>query len=143
MPLTLDIVTPDAKVYSEEVDEVALPTSEGRIDVLPRHVPIIAKLMAGDVKVKRGKGSGSQTEELLAVGGGFVEVFGDKVSILTDQAINVAEVDAVEMEQAELRAREALEEGKKSNLDAAEIDRLEAAARYAMAKKVASAKRRR
>lgn len=143
MPLTLDIVTPDAKVYSEEVDEVALPTSEGRIDVLPRHVPILAKLMAGDVKVLRGKDSGTQTEEMLAVGSGFVEVFGDKVSILTDQAINVAEEDDAEIEEAERRAREALEEGRKSDLDAAEIDRLEAAARYAMAKKVASAKRRR
>ena len=143
MPLTLDIVTPDAKVYSEEVDEVALPTSEGRIDVLPRHVPILAKLMPGDVKVMRGKESGSQTEEMLAVGSGFVEVFGDKVSILTDQAINVDEADESEIEEAESRAREALEEGRKSKLDAAEIDRLEAAARYAMAKKVASSKRRR
>tara|TARA_B100000959_G_scaffold181255_1_gene189610 strand:+ start:675 stop:1088 length:414 start_codon:yes stop_codon:yes gene_type:complete len=137
MPLLLEIVTPDAKVYSETVDEVGLPTTEGRIHVLPHHIPIIAKLKAGEIKVHRGK-----EKEMLAVGSGFIEVYGDKVSILTDQAINVEEVDDAEIEEAVRRAQEALEKGKKSNLDAAEIDRLEAEARFAFAKQIARGKRR-
>ena len=137
MSLTLDIVTPDAKVYSESVDEVGLPTAEGRIHVLPHHVPLIAKLNAGEIKVHKGNAI-----EMLAVGAGFVEVYGDKVSILTDQAINVEEIDDTEIEEAVKRAQEALEEGKKSNIDAAEIDRLEAEARFAFAKQVARGKRR-
>ena len=137
MPLLLEIVTPDAKVFSESVDEVGLPTSEGRMHILPHHVPVIAKLKAGEIKVHRGNDI-----EMLAVGSGFIEVYGDKVSILTDQAINVEEIDDTEIEEAVKRAKEALEEGKKSNLDAAEIDRLEAEARFAFAKQIARAKRR-
>ena len=138
MPLVLEIVTPEAKVYTETVDEVGLPTSEGRMHVLPHHVPVIAKLNAGEIKVVHR----DREDEMLAVGSGFVEVFGDKVSILTDQAINVEEVDDSVIEEAIQRAQEALEEGKKSNIDAAEIERLEAAARFAMAQKIARGKRR-
>ena len=137
MSLLLEIVTPDAKVFSETIDEVGLPTSEGRMHILPHHVPIIAKLKAGEIQVHRGK-----EIEMLAVGSGFIEVYGDKVSILTDQAINVEEIDDTEIEEAVKRAQEALEEGKKSNIDAAEIDRLEAEARFAFAKQVARGKRR-
>ena len=137
MPLLLEIVTPDAKVFSETVDEVGLPTSEGRMHILPHHVPVIAKLKAGEIKVHRGN-----VIEMLAVGSGFIEVYGDKVSILTDQAIYVEEIDDTEIEEAVKRAKEALEEGKKSNIDAAEIDRLEAEARFAFAKQIARAKRR-
>ena len=50
MPITLEIVTPDAKVFSEEVDQVIVPTSNGKIGVLPHHVPVIDKLVAGDLK---------------------------------------------------------------------------------------------
>ena len=138
MPLVLEIVTPEAKVYTETVDEVGLPTSEGRMHILPHHIPIIAKLNAGEIRVRRR----DKQEEMLAVGAGFVEVFGDKISILTDQAINVEEVDDNVIEEAIQRAQEALEEGKKSNIDAAEIERLEAAARFAMAQKIARGKRR-
>ena len=137
MPLILEIVTPDARVYTETVDEVGLPTSEGRMHILPHHIPIIAKLNAGEIKVRRDK-----QEEMLAVGSGFVEVFGDKVSILTDQAINVEEIDDSAVEEAIKRAEEALEKGKKSKINAAEIERLEAAARYAMAQKIARGRRR-
>ena len=137
MPLILEIVTPEAKVYTETVDEVGLPTSEGRMHILPHHIPVIAKLNAGEIKVQKG----AQTE-MLAVGSGFVEVFGDKVSILTDQAINVEEIDDNAIENAIQRAQDALEEGQKSNIDAAEIERLEAAARFAMAQKIARGKRR-
>jgi F-type H+-transporting ATPase subunit epsilon len=137
MSLLLEIVTPDAKVFSETVDEVGLPTSEGRMHILPHHVPIIAKLKAGEIQVHRGK-----EIEMLAVGSGFIEVYGDKVSILTDQAINVEEIDDTEIEEAVKRAQEALEEGKKSNIDANEIDRLEAEARFAFAKQIARTKRR-
>ena len=62
MPLLLEIVTPDAKVYSETVDEVGLPTTEGRVHILPHHIPIIAKLDAGEILVRRGK-----EDEMLAV----------------------------------------------------------------------------
>jgi F-type H+-transporting ATPase subunit epsilon len=137
MPLTLEIVTPDAKVYSEEVDHVVVPTTSGKIDILPNHVPIIGKLIPGDLKVEK---NGSL--DYLAVSSGFVEVYSNKVSILTDEALIVSETDDAAIEKAVKRAQEALAEGKKSNLDMAAIQKLEAAARFALAQQIAKGKTR-
>ena len=137
MPLTLEIVTPDAKVYSEEVDHVVVPTTSGKIDILPNHVPIIGKLIPGDLKVEK-----NGTLDFLAVSSGFVEVYSNKVSILTDEALIVSETDDAAIEKAVKRAQEALAEGKKSNLDIAAIQKLEAAARFALAQQMAKGKSR-
>ena len=137
MSLTLEIVTPDAKVYSEEVDHVVVPTTSGKIDILPNHVPIIGKLIPGDLKVEK---YGSL--DYLAVSSGFVEVYSNKVSILTDEALIVSETDDAAIEKAVKRAQEALAEGKKSNLDIAAIQKLEAAARFALAQQIAKGKTR-
>ena len=137
MSLLLEIVTPDAKVYSETVADVCLPTGEGRIDILPNHIPLIAKIIPGEIQVRR-----NNVTEMLAVGSGFVEVYGNKDSILTDRALNVEEVDESEIQEAIKRAQEALEEGKKSDMEAAEIDRLEAEIRFTLAQQIAHGKRR-
>ncbi|MDA8991413.1 ATP synthase F1 subunit epsilon [Opitutales bacterium] len=135
MPIQLEIVTPSETIFSDEVDHVVIPTSTGKIDVLGKHIPIIDKLDAGDIKiVKDGKIS------YLAVGSGFVEVYSGKVSLLTDQAIDVQKIDEAGIEEAIQRAKEALEEGKKSKIDVAELQKLEAAARFAYAQKVAKGK---
>ena len=135
MSLTLEIVTPDAKVYSEEVDHVVVPTTTGKIDILPNHVPIIGKLIAGDLKVEK-----NGTLDYLAVSSGFVEVYSNKVSILTDEALRISETDDTAIDEAVKRAQEALSEGKKSNLDMAAIQKLEAAARFALANQIAKSK---
>ena len=137
MPITLEIVTPDAKVFSEEVDQVIVPTSNGKIGVLPHHVPVIDKLVAGDLKVIKD----GQTE-YLAVGSGFVEVYSEKVSVLTDEAIQIGDRDESDIEDAVKRAQQALEEAKASNYSAAQIEKLEAAARFALAQKIAKSKAR-
>ena len=137
MPLTLEIVTPDAKVYSEEVDHVVVPTTSGKIDILPNHVPIIGKLIPGDLKVEK-----NGTLDFLAVSSGFVEVYSNKVSILTDEALIVSETDDSAIDKAVKRAQEELAEGKKSNLDIAAIQKLEAAARFALAQQIAKGKTR-
>jgi|TARA_A200000113_G_scaffold119726_1_gene107561 F-type H+-transporting ATPase subunit epsilon len=135
MPISLEIVTPTETVYSEEVDHVVVPTSSGKIDVLPNHVPVIDKLIAGDIKVEK-----DGTTEYLAVGSGFVEVYAEKVSLLTDQAINVKNTEESEIEEAIKRAEKALTDAKSSNIDQAKIDKLEAAARFAFAQKMAKGK---
>ena len=137
MPITLEIVTPDAKVFSEEVDQVIVPTSNGKIGVLPHHVPVIDKLVAGDLKVIKD----GQTE-YLAVGSGFVEVYSEKVSVLTDEAIQIGNRDESDIEEAVKRAQLALEEAKASNYNVAQIEKLEAAARFAHAQKIAKSKAR-
>ena len=135
MPISLEIVTPSETVYSEEVDHVVIPTSSGKIDVLPNHVPVLDKLIAGDIKVEK-----DGIAEYLAVGSGFVEVYAEKVSLLTDQAINVNNTEESEIEEAIQRAEKALTDAKSSNIDQAKIDKLEAAARFAFAQKLAKGK---
>ena len=135
MPISLKIVTPSETVYSEEVDHVVVPTSSGKIDVLPNHVPVLDKLIAGDIKVEK-----DGVAEYLAVGSGFVEVYAEKVSLLTDQAINVNNTEESEIEEAIQRAEKALTDAKSSNIDQAKIDKLEAAARFAFAQKMAKGK---
>ena len=135
MPLILEIVTPDSIVFSEEVEHVVVPTVNGKIDLLQKHIPIIDRVIPDYIKIKW-----NGQEKLLAVGSGFVEVYGDKVSIITDQAIDVSNEDQHSIDEAIARAKTSLEEGKKSNLDQAQIELLEAAARFEMAKKIAKSK---
>ena len=88
MTLTLEIVTPEARVYSDTVDTVVVPTVEGEIGVLPGHIPLVAQLGAGELRATKGG-----VTELLVVGGGFVQVSGEKVSILADSAIEEEKID--------------------------------------------------
>ena len=80
--IKLEIVTPDAKVFSDDVDMVTLPGVEGEMGVYPQHVPLMTQLAAGELAVRKGA-----DEFFLAVGDGFVEITGDHVSVLTDMAI--------------------------------------------------------
>ena len=105
----LEIVTPDSTVYSEIVEHAVVPTANGKIDLFQRHAPLIDRLEPADAKiVKDGK------TEYLAVSSGFVEVYAEKVSIITDQAILIDEDDQEKIEEAVKRAEEALDEGEKA-----------------------------
>jgi F-type H+-transporting ATPase subunit epsilon len=137
MPIILEIVTPDSIAFSEEVEHVVVPTVNGKIDLLPKHIPIIDRVIAGDIKIKW-----NGEDKILAIGSGFVESYGNKVSIIVDQAMDVSNEDELAIDEATSRAKNALEEGKKSNLDQSQIDLLEAAARFEMAKKIARKKSR-
>jgi F-type H+-transporting ATPase subunit epsilon len=137
MPLLLEIVTPDSIAFSDKIDSVVLPTANGRIDVLPRHIPIIDRTLSGYVEIiKNGE------RDFIIIGPGFIEVFGDKVSIITDRASKVAEDEEDEIEQAIKKAQETLSEAKDSNIDKVQIELLEATARFEMAKKIAKNKTR-
>ena len=131
MSLTLEIVTPEKRVYSTSVERVKLPCSEGEMEVLPGHIPLITTVDAGEVRTQS-KGQ----SELLAVDKGFVEVFGDKVSILTEAAIDIEDIDLEAAEKAQKRAEEALAKAEADNLDPAEVERLEAVARFAITQKL-------
>ena len=77
MSLTLEIVTPEARVYSDTVDNVVIPTVEGEIGVLPGHLPLLSQVTDGELRVAKGSAN-----ETLVIGDGFVQVQGDKVSVL-------------------------------------------------------------
>lgn len=134
MALTLEIVTPEARVYSDTVETVVIPTVEGEIGILPGHIPLLTQVEAGELRVlKNGK------TELLAVGNGFAEIDGDKVSILAESAITEEKIDVDAAEKAMQRAQEALRG--RETLDASEIERFEGILRSAIVQ--ISIKRRR
>ena len=101
--LRLEIVTPEAKTYSEDVDMVTLPGIDGEYGILPLHVPLITALKPGPLKVQKGG-----QEIMLATGGGFAEVMPDRVSVLTDMAVRDADVDEASAQAAVDRAKAAL-----------------------------------
>ena len=103
--LRLEIVTPETKAYSEDVDMVTLPGSEGDLGVYPKHIPLLTTLKPGEVRVlKDGK------ETFLAVGEGFVEITGESVSVLTDMALESSRIDESAVEKAIESARAAMKE---------------------------------
>ena len=83
MPLTLEIVTPESRVYSDTIDSVVVPTVEGEIGILPGHIPLLTQVEDGELRVTKN----GQTQ-WLAVGGGFAQVEGDRVSVLAEHAID-------------------------------------------------------
>ncbi len=102
--LRLEIVTPDAKAYSEDVEMVVLPGMDGELGIYPQHVPVLTTLKPGELRVFRG---GTQTS--LAVGEGFAEITGTSVSVLTDMALESSAIDEAAAEAAVARARAAME----------------------------------
>src|SRR5580698_4467060 len=97
--LKLEIVTPDAKTYSEDVEMVTLPGAEGEMGIYPNHVPLMTQIVAGEVSVRKGG-----RDYFLAVGEGFVEITGNHVSILSDMAIKAENIDEAKAEEAKRRA---------------------------------------
>jgi F-type H+-transporting ATPase subunit epsilon len=135
MPLTLEIVTPEARVYSDTIDTVVIPTVEGEIGILPGHIPLLTQVAAGELRViKDGKTSH------LAVGGGFADVNGDCVSVLAESAIAEEKIDVNAVEDARARAEKTLKE--KFDLEPAEVERLEGVVRFAVAQLTVKARRR-
>lgn len=103
--LKLEIVTPEAKTYSEMVDMVTLPGIEGELWIYPNHVPLMTQIVPGEVVVRKdGK------DYFLAVGEGFVEITADRVAIMTDMAIKADDIDEAKAEEARRRAEARLQE---------------------------------
>jgi F-type H+-transporting ATPase subunit epsilon len=103
--LKLEIVTPEAKIYSEDVDMVTLPGVEGEMGIYPMHVPLLTQVAAGEVVALKGG-----QDFHLAVGEGFVQVTGDRVAIMTDMAIKAEDIDENKAEEARKRAEARLKE---------------------------------
>ena len=133
MALVLDIVTPEKKFFSGEVENVYLPGTEGELGILPGHVPLVTGLAAGELRYA----TGGQVEE-LAIGAGFVEVTQEKVTVLTDLAVTDAGIDEARVEEAMRRAEEEL-----SKIDHSENTEEVAALQAAIAKSMAQLKLKR
>lgn len=103
--LKLEIVTPEARTYSEDVDMVTLPGVEGEMGIFPMHIPLMTQIGAGEISVRK-----NGQEFYLAVGEGFVQITGEKVSVMTDMAIKAEDIDESSAEEARKRAEARLSE---------------------------------
>ena len=101
--LTLEIVTPDSSVVSEQVDEVQIPGAEGSFGVLPGHTPLLATLQVGELWYRIG-----QDTSFVAVSFGFAEVLPNRVTILAQIAESAEQIDVTRAETAEKRAKDRL-----------------------------------
>jgi F-type H+-transporting ATPase subunit epsilon len=97
--LKLEIVTPAAVTYSEDVHMVTLPTADGQIGVYPHHIPLMTRIEPGEIIVRK-----KDSDDFIAIGAGLVEITGDHVSIVTDMAVAAKDIDTAKAEEARQRA---------------------------------------
>src|SRR5262245_20000208 len=116
--LKLQIVTPEGVVYSDDVEMVGLRAVEGQIGIFPQHIWLMTQMAPGEMIVRK-----AGQDKFLAVGEGLVEVTGDRVSILTDMAVSVENIDEAKAEEARERAEARLHE----KISAAELASVNAA----------------
>jgi F-type H+-transporting ATPase subunit epsilon len=101
--LKLEIVTPEAKAFSEDVEMVTLTGIEGDMGIYPEHMPVMTQLVAGEICARK-----NGQNIFLAVGDGFVQITGQRVAILTDMAIKADDIDEASAEEARQKASQRL-----------------------------------
>ena len=105
MNLTLEIITPEKVVYKNEIDELIAPTVNGQIAILPNHVGLLTKIIPGELIIRK-----ANSQEALAVTGGFLEVAKNHISILADYAIRAEDIEVAKALEAQKRAEKLMAE---------------------------------
>ncbi len=119
MKIHLDVVTIERLVLSEDVDYISAPGIDGVIGILPRHEPLLTALNFGELRYKK-----DGAENSIAIGGGFMEVRPDKVTVLADAADHADEIDEQRAEEARTRAEELLAQKPENDLEAARLEQI-------------------
>ncbi|MDF1737786.1 MAG: ATP synthase F1 subunit epsilon [Verrucomicrobiales bacterium] len=114
--MRLDIVTPEKKAFSDEIDSVVVPGEGGEMGILKSHAPLITTLRPGELRYLK---NGEETS--LAIGTGIVEISNDRVSVLTDMAMEEAHIDENAVEEALKSAQKALAETAPEDIEAVQI----------------------
>lgn len=109
MTFHIDIITPDRQVYAQDVEEVTVPTINGTIGVLPHHMRLFSALTEGEVKVTK-----DNAHYFFAIGGGFMDVTRDKVSILVSRAYHADELNETDIRRAQEAAKVVLSKREKN-----------------------------
>lgn len=110
--IKVSVVTPDGPVYESEVEMVSTKAQSGELGILPGHIPLVAPLQIGSVRLK----NGGKTE-YVAVSGGLLEVRPDQVSILAQSAEVSESIDVERALRAKERAEERLREQQRAHVD--------------------------
>jgi F-type H+-transporting ATPase subunit epsilon len=135
MSLYLEIITPDKKEYSDEIDSVILSTTTGEIGVLSGHLPLLTQLKPGKLTITT-----KEHTLNLAVDRGFAHIYADKISVLTEDAVNVEDINLSEVQQAQNKTEKALAQARQTEVDQEEVDRLEKMIEFSLVKKLVKTK---
>lgn len=103
MKFLLQIITPQRQAFSEEVERVTVPSGAGALGILAHHEPLFTSLSEGEIKITTGT-----KEYFLAIGGGFMEVARDKVTILVSRAVHADELNEAEIKKAQEKAKDVI-----------------------------------
>ncbi|HSK92727.1 MAG TPA: F0F1 ATP synthase subunit epsilon [Candidatus Angelobacter sp.] len=133
MPLQLEIVSPERRAYTDEVDMVIVPGVDGQLGILPNHTRLISALGIGELRIKK-----AGTEQSMLISGGFVEVRPDKVIVMADLAEHSDEIDEARAAEARKQAEAQLEEAK----DPVDLARVRAALQTALMRERIATRRR-
>ena len=133
MPFQLEIVSPERRAFTDEVDMVIVPGIDGQLGILPHHTRLISVLGVGELRIKKGG-----TEQSLLISGGFVEVRPDKVIVMADLAEHSDEIDETRAAEARKRAEAELDQAK----DPVDIARVRAALQTALMRERIATRRR-
>jgi F-type H+-transporting ATPase subunit epsilon len=104
--LNLDVISPEKVAYSDKIKQITVPGADGLLTILPKHTPLFVKLIEGELKIIPVNGK----PFYMVIGGGFLEVKRDNVSILVTRAVHQEELDEKEILKAKKQAEEALKE---------------------------------
>jgi F-type H+-transporting ATPase subunit epsilon len=133
MPLQLEIVSPERRAFTDEVDMVIVPGIDGQLGILPHHTRLITALGVGELRIKKGG-----TEQSMLISGGFVEVRPDKVVVMADHAEHSEEIDVARATEARKAAEAELEQTQ----DPVDIARVRAALQTALMRERIATRRR-
>ncbi|HET7685204.1 MAG TPA: F0F1 ATP synthase subunit epsilon [Candidatus Limnocylindria bacterium] len=133
MPLHLEIVSPERRAFTDEVDMVVVPGIDGQLGILPHHTRLISALGTGELRIKKGG-----TEQSMLISGGFVEVRPDRVIVMADLAEHSDEIDEAKAVEARRRAEAELE----ATHDPIDIARVRAALQTALMRERIATRRR-
>jgi len=131
--ILVDIVSVEGSIWSGEANLVIAPARMGEVGIAPRHAPMLTTLRPGDLRVQRE----GQDELFFYVTGGILEVQPKKITVLADTALRAEQLDESAADEARKKAEEALKgAGNKEDLAHAQMQLVEAAARYRAAQKL-------
>jgi len=104
---TLRVLSPLGTVFEGQVKQATLPTPDGEITVLAHHMPVVAVLSEGEMRIPSEKG-----EVVIALAGGFLDTGANTATVLSDFAAEAESIEVARVEAARKRAEEALAEKK-------------------------------
>ena len=129
--IKLDIVSPDkGEIFSKDVDMVIVRSTAGELGILPRHARLLTELIPHAMRIKIGGG-----EDLIALGGGFMEVTPEKITVLARSAEMPDDIDVDRAQRAKKRAEDRIAEYKQTTKESLiDISRANAALARAKAR---------